>query len=565
MSTRRSTRVNKGQHSKRSIDEIYADEQGDFKLVKKDDDTEYQGGNHESGQEEEEGVVRCKPCGATAENYDEETDTGGTMIQCDKCNSWQHSKCMGFRTAKDIPDYYECDVCNPQAFEERLKDPRPKKKPKKLTETTPFGSLKEPHRISTAKAFSNFFEISFPDDYKYPSGYDKQSLAIKWALEVENIIYEDFPKSNYNSESRRILFLLKKRFIGDLIDGNLTFKELANKTPEEINQNILKIKKQLKENIKNIVLVQADEQQIIRRTHKGEEIRDDYNEQPDEIDQSITTKSVDHRRFSEQEDSIPMPNFTKRQNSVQNTYFHSDDDDDDDDVDLEPQPQPENSLETATSKPEIKQDSGSESSELDHVAEPINDEALFKLTGENLHENVNGPQVWSGRLTFPEYASFDAKGELYSSTAMITKNEDINITTAIAKDILFRHAYEVEGRLDRDKADKYLNAIIKSRDIMLIKITGDSEDYQKLYDYLLIRNKVGVLTGKPTFVKDSYLIPIDFRDEKLPQYLVHHKRGLQIGLFALYVVRKDYQPSSTNISVPTTKSTLDDIMSQLGG
>lgn len=547
MSTRRSTRANKGQHTKRSIDEIYADDKVDVKKVKQDNDDEYDIAKHDS--DEEEGVVKCTPCGATADNYDEDTDTGGTMIQCDKCNSWQHSKCMGFRLAKEIPEYYECDSCNPKAFGERLKDRKP---PKKKVET-PFGGLKEAHRISTAKAFSNFFEISFPEDYKYPDGFDKQSLAIKWAKEVEHIIYQDFPKANYNSESRRILFLLKKRFIGDLIEGNLTFQELANKTPEEINQNILKIKKQLKDNIKSIVLVQADEQHIIRRTHKGEEIRGDYNEQPDEIDLSITTKSVDHRRFSEQEEQVPVARITQRQTSIQNTYFHSDDEDE---VELEEQEETE-------TKPE-RRESGSDSSELDQVAEPVDDEPLFKMTGEPKQEIANGPQVWSGRLTFPEYASFDAKAELYSSTPMVLQGQDVSISSAIAKDILFRNAYEVEGRLDRDKADKYLNAIIKSRDIVLVQILGDSKEYKKLYDYLLIKNKVGVLTGKPDFVKDSYLIPIDFRDEQLPGYLVQHKRGLQIGLFALYVVRKDYQPSSTNISRPE-KSALEAIMSQLGG
>ena len=38
------------------------------------------------------------------------------------------------------------------------------------------------------------------------------------------------------------------------------------------------------------------------------------------------------------------------------------------------------------------------------------------------------------------------------------------------------------------------------------------------------------------------MIPIDFRDENLPPFLKNSRRDLRIGLFALFVVRKDYQP-----------------------
>ncbi|PVV05136.1 hypothetical protein BB560_000345, partial [Smittium megazygosporum] len=51
---------------------------------------------------EEEGVVRCICNGAN------ESDI---MIQCDKCNVWQHTFCMGIKSQKFIPEKYYCEEC----------------------------------------------------------------------------------------------------------------------------------------------------------------------------------------------------------------------------------------------------------------------------------------------------------------------------------------------------------------------------------------------------------------------------------------------------------------------
>lgn len=162
------------------------------------------------------------------------------------------------------------------------------------------------------------------------------------------------------------------------------------------------------------------------------------------------------------------------------------------------------------------------------------------VTGERKVENKH---VWSGRITFPEFATFKAKGEFYTSTDYNDKPMDHLINTT--KDILHLPAYTILGRLDRHVADKYLPKVIGSRDFYFVQILNDDandDQFQKLYQYLLIKNKVGVLSGQPSFVKDSYLIPIDFRDENLPPFLKNSRRDLRIGLFALFVVRKDYQP-----------------------
>lgn len=42
-----------------------------------------------------------------------ETHSVGLMVQCDKCEVWQHCECMGLEQP-DIPDHYYCEQCKPE-------------------------------------------------------------------------------------------------------------------------------------------------------------------------------------------------------------------------------------------------------------------------------------------------------------------------------------------------------------------------------------------------------------------------------------------------------------------
>jgi hypothetical protein len=67
--------------------------------------------NAENNQDDSLWITRCV-CGNTAE-------TDVFMIQCEKCDVWQHGDCMGVQQS-DVPEHYECELCNPTAFQERL-------------------------------------------------------------------------------------------------------------------------------------------------------------------------------------------------------------------------------------------------------------------------------------------------------------------------------------------------------------------------------------------------------------------------------------------------------------
>lgn len=125
-SVRRSSRSNKGVHTKRhEIETVVIDEPR--KKVKIDTGkdsgttttttttarlkTSQPAYVHIEGE-----VVRCLPCGTTDLNYNEEDDDpNGMMIECDSCHTWQHVKCMfGTQLKKNkLPENYKCDVCDP--------------------------------------------------------------------------------------------------------------------------------------------------------------------------------------------------------------------------------------------------------------------------------------------------------------------------------------------------------------------------------------------------------------------------------------------------------------------
>ncbi|KAI8096709.1 uncharacterized protein BX664DRAFT_257747, partial [Halteromyces radiatus] len=58
----------------------------------------------EEGSTDEGSTTRCL-CG--------ETHNVGLMVQCDKCEVWQHCECMGL-AEQDIPDQYYCEECRPE-------------------------------------------------------------------------------------------------------------------------------------------------------------------------------------------------------------------------------------------------------------------------------------------------------------------------------------------------------------------------------------------------------------------------------------------------------------------
>lgn len=87
-------------------------------------------------------------------NIDEDD---GFTIFCERCSVWQHGACVGIYDAKDAPDKYLCDRCNPRSLDvqkairhqrQRQEAEQNNHKPKRRTSNQP--KTKPNHQNSSA-------------------------------------------------------------------------------------------------------------------------------------------------------------------------------------------------------------------------------------------------------------------------------------------------------------------------------------------------------------------------------------------------------------------------------
>ncbi|KAH7069825.1 SPOC domain-containing protein [Paraphoma chrysanthemicola] len=123
--TRRSGRANKGQHTKnldlaeeattpKPVTQPKAGKKGQPKGKGDVGRAQSSQSADQDDDEEEDAIIRCV-CG------DQRDIRGRQMICCDKCEAWQHNKCLGLPEG----DYWEgksyyCEQCNPQDHQELL-------------------------------------------------------------------------------------------------------------------------------------------------------------------------------------------------------------------------------------------------------------------------------------------------------------------------------------------------------------------------------------------------------------------------------------------------------------
>ncbi|KAH5988902.1 transcription factor BYE1 [Parastagonospora nodorum] len=123
--TRRSGRANKGQHTKLPdlLDEpaapktkgpAKADSKKGHSKAKSDTPRAQSAQSEEQGDEEDDAIIRCV-CG------DQRDIRGRQMICCDRCEAWQHNKCLGLPEGDfwEGKNYY-CEQCHPQDHQELL-------------------------------------------------------------------------------------------------------------------------------------------------------------------------------------------------------------------------------------------------------------------------------------------------------------------------------------------------------------------------------------------------------------------------------------------------------------
>ncbi|OBA20281.1 hypothetical protein METBIDRAFT_71005 [Metschnikowia bicuspidata var. bicuspidata NRRL YB-4993] len=551
---RRSSRTNKGTHTGRAEHDVYYLLQGEEPALKKaktaaaaaDSDD----GQNLGGTDEDEGKVRCDGCGTTEENYDEETDDGGMMIECEHCKTWQHARCMGYRSEKQIPELYLCNRCGENA-------PLDKKDQAWEIPQAP----KDSTRANVAKALVNVIVRA----------NSAVAGADAWGQKLEAAVYAwaGATDKKYIEKSRSVMALVKKpAVLMRLISHELSPTDFTLLPVEDIDPELKDYAEKVRQALirRSVLTVSDDLSQRIRRTHKGEEIVETKtDENNDDLSVGMIARNVDHRKFSDDAvAAVPSKNSGLLAPSL---YQLGDDDDDYSHV-------------TSKADGERDESDGASDDELNFILAAKDPQKVKKApppakqTAALALPPTMPTGFWAGEIAFPDVATFGVLAEFVSCTNYEKPKDNVTVSfhnkaMRVCKELMEKKKYQIEGRLDRSKADPYLLQIVKSRDLYLVKLKKEDPSYSKVYEYLLKRSKVGVLSGRAPMVKDAYLFALN---HDAPSYMNFTAVGE--GLYVLFSVKKDYVPVGKSIlkkSLPVARAplaavaNLDNILLKLEG
>lgn len=595
---RRSARTNKGLHSGRDLLEVYYSNLDDPHISKKaklDDDEDHLTLVEITTPAE---TVRCLPCGTTDANYDEETDEGGLMIECENCTTWQHAKCMGYDGKRRVPKVYLCNMCikiegrgpanstnssslassaksaessfsqnvkNTSASASSAKSPRKKVSSVALLKKLKISSAAQKTRDYAVKALLNVILKANPD----------MKDNDEWASTIEAAIFESLQSTDkkYIDKSRAIMALVKKPVVFNrLLNREITADQLTTLPVEDIDPDLKHYAEKVRQELirRSVLVVEDDQSQRVRRTHKGEEIVESIVDEGVEQNLNIVPSNIVRENANEKDQSSRNTIYSGQSN----TYQYQGDDYDDVTVNVEGQ---EKEADKSHSS-EAADDSSDDDMDLilERKSRSPEQAPTRSVTTQpkTRYPSSISKMLWSGELELPEVGSASVEAEFLSCPDYKDPNDSTSLALhnkamRICKDLIDKPKIFIQGRLDRARADPYVEKIKPSRDLFWVKLVGSraDENFEKLFSYFLTRSKVGVVSSKSPFVKDTYIYAFDGNaplEFDLPA-------NDQTGLFVLFVVKKGYLPAvksilKNSVSLPQEKPSsvsLHSILSKL--
>lgn len=566
-SVRRSSRSTKGQNS-RLVREAEAEQEAaavkpPLKKSKKNEDDD---------------SINC-PCGVKRDN-------NGPMIECEQCLKWQHMRCV-FQTDDEsvVPEPYKCPTCNNNNNKKEenatMEAPKKQKQSKRNNKEqsnsrSSINDLEDKVRKSVADALYRMLAKTIVPEAIKNGTLNKEDIEVdeyseKISLEIEQALFHQLAMNNkksnnsdvgskYRDKFRSISFNLKDSKNFDLrnrvVSRQLPASELVAMSNQDMsNPELQKLAQSVKqESIRESVL-KVEEQQgpRIRKTHKGEEYIEEeeepantgdddyYNSSAAAVIPKSDPTSTDYTTNDNNENNSTNETTTNNNDRHHTTMdlgtyspmgsFAGDDDDDG----------------LNESRININSDD-----DLDEIVygDGNDDDGEKRNTTTPLHE------IWTGEVVFTGITKLVAKSyHVYSTSSKLTYtdwDQIIDMSQPIA----------IDGRLDKKRAESYLQTVAPSKPLTVYLIqpdSGNDEDeanYQTLFDYFHSRDKYGVIVKNQGHnVKDAYLIPIGPEDS-IPDYLnpsaiesylsQYRHRNLILGLYVVNSISTNPTAAATN-------------------
>lgn len=351
--------------------------------------------------------------------------------------------------------------------------------------------------------------------------------------------YEDPPNPQYTAQFRNLHANLKrnKALVERLLDESLTAAELATMSSQDMaSDEQQKQRAQMKEQLDRqaVAIEQADGPKY-RRTHKGDELIEDENQQqavqvappvqpvrertsivegedgnagspttadarsptqpPSKIDTARPSDAGNPRRQSSQQFDMSSIWAKTAQSPTSST---------------QPRPMQVAPRRRSSIKPEQQGGGIKEDADVDRM---LQDDDYDLPNGVSLGPNQ---VVWRGKLI----QTADATEPRVSARFVAGRD----ISSSVSWPDLLGNQLSIDGRLSITKAEEYLLSLEWSStvDISVLALSPLDDDgaFHTVFDYFKSRERYAVVNkDKPSMVRDLYIIPVEVGAE-LPQHVV---------------------------------------------
>ncbi|SCV00214.1 LAMI_0G03620g1_1 [Lachancea mirantina] len=480
-------------------------------------------------------VVRCLVCGTTDRNYDEESDPHGDMVQCDRCDTWQHIRCMtGKDEMPDSPNYF-CDVCEPdnypnlkhsidpkQYLASKAKDQdwqeddgesfqapevteiravKKRKVPPKRKSSSELQAIKL-RESATGMLEGLFAKHIIPDvlatsDFVLSESETVDSLGAEMARNLEEEIYKHFEgdvkqQALYREKVRVLFSNLKDPKNYELkklvIQRQLGLDKLVTMPVNDlVNPDLQEFREAVDTKAMDQLIVERPNKPRYHKTHKGDELIEDPIENENEPEDIIFNKDIIAAKRKDLNNSIDEEG---------SFGGHSED------------PTPE---------------SASQSDAAIHPQVSNHEKLLFEIT-----------------VDYSDIACH-FKSELY----YIGSSE--HVEQKVVSEVVGDAKLRVEGRLSAAEGDKYLIQMSNSRIFLAFRLKAKGDDqnfaeFDRLFEFLTSRQRYGALEPKKSYVRHVYMIPCE--NHEYPDILdcISSTEGFSKNaknVFVIAVVRSD--------------------------